>query len=108
MWVVGPSIALTIVTGLLAMVATPGFKDAGWVWAKAATGILLLQAGLHAIAPFEKEAKGAAKALADGGGHEAATRLFTAELNTLWLLLAVSLANIALAIWRPRFPKYPV
>ncbi len=49
-WIIGPSMVLTVITGLLAMVAHPPFQDAGWVWVKAATGILVLQAGLHIIA----------------------------------------------------------
>jgi len=101
MWIIGPSLVLTVISGLLAMVVTPAFQDVGWVWAKAATGIVLLQAGLHVIGPIQEEAKRAAQ------GADAA-RLVDAEINTLWLLLAISVANIALGVWRPRFPKYPV
>lgn len=107
-WVIGPSMVLTIVSGLLAMVASPGFHDAGWVWAKAATGILILQGGLHVLGPIQEEAKRAASALASGADAASAARLLEAEVNTLWLLLAVSVANIALGVWRPRFPNYPV
>lgn len=108
-WIIGPSMALTVATGLLAMVATPAFQDAGWVWAKAATGILILEGGLHVLGPLQQEAKRAAAALAEGGADAAnAARLYEAEVNTLWLLLAVSVANIALGVWRPKFPQYPV
>jgi hypothetical protein len=31
--------------------------------------------------------------------------LLTAESDTLWVLLAVSVANVALGVWRPRFSK---
>lgn len=107
-WIIGPSMVVTIVTGLLAMVATPAFQDVGWAWAKAATGILILQAGLHVIGPIQEEAKRAAGALADGSDAASTTRLIEAEVNTLWVLLAVSIANVALGVWRPRFPKYQV
>lgn len=107
-WIIGPSIVLTVITGLLAMVATPAFQDVGWVWAKAATGILILQAGLHVIGPIQEEAKRAAGAVASGADPAGAARLLEAEVNTLWVLLAVSVANIALGVWRPRFPQYPV
>lgn len=103
-WIIGPSLVLTVMSGLAAMAVTPAFQDAGWVWAKAATGILLLQAGLHVIGPIQDEARDVA-AGADAAGI---ARLVDAETNTLWLLLAVSVANIALGVWRPRFPKYPV
>jgi hypothetical protein len=96
-WVVGPSVVLTVTSGLLAMLATPAYHDVGWVWAKAATGILVLQAGLHIAA-----------AVQDGAQRPSPADRFEAEVNMLWVLLAVSAANIALGVWRPQLPKYPV
>lgn len=107
-WIIGPSVVLTVISGLLSMAATPAFQNAGWVWAKAATGILVLQAGLHVIGPIQAEAQRAASAAESGGDPSGAARLLEAEINTLWVLLAVSVANVALGVWRPRFPKYPV
>ncbi|MHB8285400.1 MAG: hypothetical protein ACYDD1_12070 [Caulobacteraceae bacterium] len=107
-WIIGPSMILTVVTGLLAMAATPVFYDAGWVWIKAATGLLVLEGGLHVIGPIQEEAKRGAAALAVSADPVSMARLFTAERNTLWVLLAVSVANIALGVWRPRLPRIPV
>lgn len=107
-WIIGPSMVLTVATGLLAMVATPPFQDAGWVWAKAATGILVLQGGLHVMGPIQDKAKQVADKLAAGSDAATAAQLIAAEVNTLWLLLVVSVANFALGVWRPRFPKYRV
>jgi uncharacterized membrane protein len=107
-WVIGPSLVLTVVTGLLAMVANPAYYDAGWVWAKAATGLALLEGGLRIIGPLQDEAKRAGAALASASNAADLASLLTSEENTLWLLLAVSVANIALGVWRPRFPKIPV
>jgi hypothetical protein len=101
------SMVLTIITGLLSIAATPGFQDAGWVWAKAATGILILEGGLHVLGPIQDEAKRGADALASGPDAGGAASLLTSEVNTLWVLLAVSIANIALGVWRPRFPRIP-
>lgn len=107
-WVIGPSMVVTVITGLLAMVAHPPFQDAGWVWVKAATGILVLLAGLHIIGPLQEEAARAARGLADSSDAAEVARLFQAEINTAWVMLGVSIANIALGVWRPRLPKYPV
>ncbi len=96
-WIVAPSLLVTMVSGLLAMVVHPPFQDAGWVWAKAASGILVFQAGLHILGPIQAVSKTGASA-----------QLLHAEANMLWLLFVVCLANIALGIWRPRFPNYPV
>ncbi len=106
-WILGPSMVLTVVTGLLAIAATPSFQDVGWVWAKAATGILILEGGLHVLGPIQEEARrgaGAAGGAADAAG---AASLLASEVNTLWVLVAVSVANVALGVWRPRFPRIP-
>jgi len=107
-WIVGPALVLTVITGLLAMVANPAYYEAGWVWAKAATGLALLEGGLRVIGPLQDEAKRAGAALMSRADAADVASLLTSEENTLWLLLAVSVANIALGVWRPRFPKIPV
>ncbi len=106
-WILGPSLVLTVVTGLLSMAATPAFMDAGWVWAKAATGVVILEGGLHVLGPIQQEAKRGAEALAASPDPLSVARLLNAEANTLWWLLAVSIANIALGVWRPKFPRMP-
>jgi hypothetical protein len=107
-WTIGPSMVLTVVSGLLSMAATPVFYDAGWVWIKAGTGLLVLEGGLHVLGPLQEEAKRGAGALSGRLNPADVATLFTAESNTLWVLLAVSVANIALGVWRPRLPKIPV
>ena len=107
-WIIGPSMVLTVVAGLLAIAAHPPFQDAGWVWAKAATGILIFEGGLHVMGPIQEEAKRGAAALVGGLGQASVARLLTAEAGALWVLLAVSVANIALGVWRPRFPDIPM
>jgi hypothetical protein len=107
-WIIGPSIVLTVISGLLAIVVTPAFQEAGWVWAKAATGILILEGGLHALGPIQAAAKRGAAALTDPSATADPAPLVSAEVNTLWVLLAVAVANIALGVWRPRLPKIPL
>ena len=104
-WIVVPSMLLTVLAGLLAIAAHPGFHDAGWAWVKAATGILVIEGGLHVLGPLQDEAKRGATALAGGPAPTGVASLLTAESNTLWVLLAVSAANIALGVWRPRLSR---
>ncbi len=106
-WVILPSMTVTVVAGLLSVAVTPGFHDAGWVWAKAATGILIFEGALHVVGPLQEEAKRGAGAIAAAIDPASVARLFTSERNTLWVLIAVSAANIALGVWRPRFPRIP-
>lgn len=103
-WIFLPSMALTLLAGLLAIAVHPPFHDAGWVWVKAATGILVFEGGLQYVAgPIQQAAKTAAVA-----GHASLWQSWDAERNSLWVLLAVALANVALGVWRPRMPQYPV
>lgn len=106
-WIIGPSMMLTVMSGLLAIAVHPGFHEAGWAWLKAATGILVLEGGLHVLGPIQEEARRGA-GLAGASDPTSLARLLTAEANTLWLLLAVSVVNIALGVWRPRLPQIPV
>jgi hypothetical protein len=108
-WVFMPSLVLTLIPGLLAIAVTPGYQDAGWVWVKAATGILIFEGGLISVqGPIQDIANKSAGALAAHLDPAMVARTFASERNTLWVLMAVSLANVVLGVWRPRFPQYPV
>jgi hypothetical protein len=104
-FVLFPAMAATIFAGLLAIAVSPVFHNAGWAWAKAATGILLFEGGLHALGPLQAEAKRSASALAAPLDPATLASLFKSEESTLWILLGVSVANVALGVWRPRFTK---
>jgi hypothetical protein len=69
-WMFLPSLALTLIAGLLAIAVNRAFHNAGWAWAKLATS-------------------------------------FSAERNSLWVLLAVATANVVLGVWRPRLTRLP-
>ncbi len=97
-YVLVPSLAIVLVTGLLAIAATRGFHDAGWAWAKALLGLSVFEATLVTV--------GASSTQAELAGAAADTTLLASllhsERNTLWLLLALCVANVALAVWRPK------
>jgi hypothetical protein len=102
-WLFMPSLGATLISGLIAIAATPGFHNAGWAWAKAVSGIILFEGGLVSVmGPMQHEAELAAKVQA---GQAAITNLgqnLRPEEMTLWILLAVSTANVILGIWRPK------
>ena len=106
-WVVAPSMVLTVVSGLLAMLANPAFYEAAWVWLKAATGILVLEGGLHVLGPLQEEAHRGAGGAPTPSDPAVLAGVMTAEANTLWVLLAVSAANVVLGVWRPFFRLAP-
>ena len=106
-WVVFPSLVLTLIPGLLAIAVTPAFHEAGWAWIKAATGILVFAGSLHALAPIQDEAQLSAQALAGALDPATLSGVSPGEVGTLWVLLAVSTANVVLGVWRPRLGRSP-
>jgi hypothetical protein len=102
-----PSLGVTLIAGLLAIAATPGFHNAGWAWAKAVSGILIFEGGLHAIGPLQEEAKRSLAVLAAEAGQGAAAAVLASERTTLLVLILVSVANVALGVWRPRLTRIP-
>ena len=97
-YVLLPSLALVLITGMLAIAATRAFHDAGWAWLKALLGLSVFEATLVTIGASTRQAELAA-ASADPG---LLASLLHSERNTLLLLLALSVANVVLAVWRPR------
>lgn len=98
-----PSLALTLVAGLLAMAMNRGYHNAGWAWAKLATGILVFEWGFTAVlGGMQQEADLSLRALAGEVNSAELAAALDAERNSLWVLLAIGAINIILAIWRPR------
>ncbi len=63
---------------------------------------MIFAGGLHALAPIQDEARLSAEALAGRLDPATLAGVSGGEIGTLWLLLAVSTANVVLGVWRPR------
>lgn len=103
-----PSLALALVTGLLAMVVHYPFQEKSWVWVKAATGILMFKGILTIVSAKAGHAADMSRRIADGTAPpDALASLINLEWGTLWIVMALSLANVVLGVWRPRriFPE---
>jgi hypothetical protein len=107
-WIFLPALALTLMSGLLAMALNRAYLNAGWAWLKLATGVLMFEGGLvYVQGPMKREAELSARALAGTLDPAALAVSLTGERGTLWVLLAVATANVALGIWRPRLLRIP-
>jgi hypothetical protein len=107
-WIFLPALAVTLMSGLLAMALNRAFLNAGWAWLKLATGILMFEGGLVYIqGPMKQEAELSARALAGLVDPALLAMSLPGERGTLWVLLAVATANVALGIWRPRILRIP-
>ncbi len=94
-----PSMAILVVSGLIAMAATRGYQDAGWAWVKAVLGISVFVATVRVVGSGGKHAELVAAIATDPGLLDTMLR---SERNMLWLLIALCVVNVVLAVWRPR------
>lgn len=105
-WVLLPSLAITLVSGLLAMSMTPAFHNMGWVWLKLALGISMFEGTLITVqGPAQKEAELSARALAGELDPAMLGQAMQAEWNSVWVVLAIAVINVVLGVWRPRFQR---
>jgi len=93
-----PSLAGVLVTGLLSIAVTRAFHDAGWAWLKALLGLSVFEATLVSAGATGRLAELAAA----GSDPGVLASLLNSERNTFLLLLGLSVANVVLAVWRPR------
>ncbi len=98
-----PSMAVALLSGLLAMIVHYPFAQTRWAWAKAALGLGLFEATLGFVQSKGTSAAEAAMKAATAGEPDAGVASLVAnEWWTLCILLALSLAQVALGVWRPR------
>jgi hypothetical protein len=96
------SMVVVVLSGLMALAATQAYMGAGWAWLKALLGLGVFEATLVVVGSKEKQAAVVA-AYAEPAQLDT---LLRAERNTLWLLVALAVVNVVLAVWRPRLgPK---
>ncbi|MCR9122010.1 MAG: DUF2269 domain-containing protein [Phyllobacteriaceae bacterium] len=108
-YVLVPSLAIALVSGLLSMAVHKPFIDKGWVLLKAAMGILMFKGVLTVIAAQADHAATVAERVASGeAGSELLERAVAYEWAALWTVMALSAANVVLGVWRPRLSRRPM
>lgn len=113
-WVLLPSLVVCVVTGLLLMGINRSYAAAGWVWAKALLGLMLVKAVISINDPAARDLAAWALHAASNGlaAGDAAARAELARLARMewlgtWLALALAVAAIGFGVWRPRLADGP-
>ncbi len=98
-----PSFTVVLVSGLLSLAFNDAFHNAGWVWIKAALGLLMFEWVLIGISgPAQKAQELVNNSNFDLVLHAELTRQ---EWVSLWVMLGVVAINVLISIWRPRYSR---
>ncbi|MGB5812335.1 MAG: DUF2269 family protein [Polyangiales bacterium] len=102
-WLLVPSLAIALMSGLLAMAVYSPFQNAGWVWAKAVLGLPMFEGTLVTIDSTAQHAAALSAQAAAGDVDPALlSEMLAREWRTLWFIMALSIAQTVLGVWRPR------
>ncbi|MEM9175001.1 MAG: hypothetical protein AAGC67_07180, partial [Myxococcota bacterium] len=103
-WILVPSLAVVLASGLLAIAVYPPFQNLGWVWAKALLGFPMFEGTLITIDGTAQNAARLAAEAARGTPVDpnVVTSMLASEWRTLWIILVLSIAQVVIGVWRPR------
>jgi hypothetical protein len=109
-YVLLPSLAIALISGLLSMAVHRPFQDTMWAWIKALLGIGMFEGTLAIVHAKADTAARLSLKIAEATGDTAAlndslSAAIASEWTTLWAILALSVANVVLGVWRPSFRR---
>lgn len=107
-YILMPSLGIALISGLLSMAVHKPFQDLTWAWIKALLGISMFEATLAIVnAKSDYAARLSAEIAAGADKAQELAQGLASEWTTLWAIMAISVANIVLGVWRPMFKRRP-
>ncbi len=101
-----PSLAVVLVSGVFSMAAYQPFQGMHWVWIKALMGLGMFEGTLAIIGTKARRAAELSARIAEGADEaDALAQAIASEWQALGVITALSVASVALGVWRPRFSK---
>lgn len=101
-----PSLAIALVSGLLSMAVHRPFQEQRWAWVKALLGLGMFESTLGIIqSKANYAATVSAKIVTGEATPDTLTTAIANEWYALGAIMALSIANIVLGVWRPRLAK---
>jgi len=101
-----PSLAIALISGLLSMAVHRPFQERRWAWIKAILGLSMFEGTLAIIGSKANYAADVSRKIAEG---EATSSMLENAIAYEWYalatIMALSLANIALGVWRPSLKR---
>ena len=102
-WILFPSMAAVVVSGLLAMAFNPAYHDVFWAWIKLLFGVAVFEGTLVGVhGPVMREAAKAAEALVGKIPVSELGHTMHNESGAMLTILAVAVLNVVMGVWRPR------
>ncbi len=107
-YVILPSLAVALVSGLLSMAVHRPFQELRWAWVKTLLGISMFEATLGIVQSKANTAATLSAQIAAGEPQaKALAEAITYEWHALGVILVLSVANIVLGVWRPSLKWRP-
>lgn len=101
-YVLLPSLAVALVSGLMSMGLHHPFQSQTWAWIKAAMGILMFKGVLTVVGAKADHAAALSRRIADGeASADMLRRALAYEWHALGVVTALAVANVVLGVWRP-------
>ncbi len=101
-----PSLAVALISGLLAMAAHRPDTEKVWAWIKAATGIPMFKGVLTIVGAKADYAASVSERIASGEVDvEVLETALAYEWQALITILAISVLNVVLGVWRPNIKR---
>ena len=101
-----PGLGLAVASGVAMLILVRPRQT--WMWIHGALGLMVLVVALTVVMPTVSAILDGALAVAQGSGDAAAVSArYQVESVTGGLNVLITLAMMALAVWRPRFGKAP-
>jgi hypothetical protein len=105
-WVLLPSLGVVLFTGVLAIAVHRPFHGAGWAWLKAVFGVSMLEGTLGAVNATARDGLLIAEKIAAGKAEAVELNdVLRHEWGGMWVVLALSIFNIVIGVWRPKFKR---
>ena len=105
-YILVPSLGISLVTGLVAMIVHRQYQQKRWAWAKAVLGLSMFESTLAVTQTKAHDAAAFAAQIVQGNDPTRAATLLAEAIASEWTvlltILALCLAQTALGIWRPQ------